>query len=77
MFVKSCPRCGRQPKIYRAVSRKDGAKRWMVYCPNLCMVLKPNEYSVSRWCNNSTLLVVGDYDNNALYKLWNESLIGG
>ena len=72
MIIKSCPRCGRLPKIKEGCRRKNGNRFYTISCPNLCSVLKTR----NKWtgCHTAWLSFEGDYDYNMIYKKWNEEL---
>lgn len=73
MYIKSCPACGRMPKIREGRRRQNGKRFYAIGCPNYCWVLKSQgKYS---WHHEATLYFEGDYDYNYLYKQWNENLI--
>ena len=74
MFVKPCPKCGRNAKITEGVAR-NGHRFYMIGCPNYCSVLKPQHdypYCISE---TSWITINDDCDYNAMYKKWNEELI--
>ncbi len=74
MIIKSCPYCGRTPKIVECVSFRSGSRRRMIECPNLCSVIRNETHEYSCW---PTVWFVEDYncDDNTLFKKWNERLI--
>lgn len=73
MYIKSCPSCGRSPKIHEGRRRQNDKRFYAIGCPNYCWVLKPQERD--SWHYAATLYFEGDYDHNYLYKQWNENLI--
>ena len=69
MRIAPCPKCGRIPKIVEGRCAKNGARRRMIFCPNLCNIsCTPHLYY-------SSFLFIGDGDDNAIYKLWNEKVM--
>lgn len=76
MIIKPCPRCGRKPKIREGCRRKNGNRFFMIGCPNYCPVLKnENRNSLHYPFKRSWLEFEGTYDNNYMYRKWNEELI--
>ncbi len=67
MRITPCPKCGRIPKIVECCRAKNGARRRIVFCPNLCIICTPRVYYTS-------FTFIGDGDDNAVYKLWNEKV---
>lgn len=68
MRIKPCPRCGRMPKIYDCITRKNEIRRRMICCPNLCQVIStsfPHRYD--EW-----FIHLGSEDDYTLFKEWNE-----
>ena len=74
MYIKSCPSCGRMPKIHEGRRRQNGKHFYGIGCPNYCWVLKSQE-NRDYFPYATTLYFEGDYDYNYLYKQWNENLI--
>lgn len=77
MFIKSCPKCGRMPKIKEVVSFKEGTRRYFIGCPNYCSVIMPKKDCRRwelRWFNSSFLEVSGNPDHNEIYKAWNDAI---
>jgi hypothetical protein len=72
MYVKPCPICGRMPKITEGRSFKDGTRRRFIKCPNYCSVITPDR---NTFFNQSSMIYIGDGDDNAIYSLWNKRLI--
>lgn len=69
MRITPCPKCGRIPKIVECRRAKNGARRRLVSCPNLCAVIcSPRLY-------DSHFIFIGDGDDNTVYKLWNEKVV--
>lgn len=71
MKIKPCPRCGRTPKIYDCITGKNGIRRRMVCCPNICQVIStsfPHQYD--NW-----FIHLGSEDDYTLFKEWNERVI--
>ena len=68
MRITPCPKCGRIPKIVECCRVKNGARRRLVFCPNFCTIIRsPRLYA-------SSFIFIGDGDDNAVYKLWNEKV---
>lgn len=68
MFIKPCPKCGRNPKIEDIV-RRDIRRRRICSCPKLCSVI-PSKYNwvTFEFCYN------GDGDDNRILKQWNNAI---
>lgn len=82
MYVKSCPVCGKFPKIQECVRLKYRRRMCATTCwhPRLsieilkkydCVEINRNYYG----CDDSFFIVTGDCDDNKIYKIWNEALI--
>lgn len=73
MYITPCPQCGKMPKITLALqNHKTREMRRMIHCPKYCSVLKPK---YEHLYPSGSIIVEGNYDDNALYKIWNNSLI--
>lgn len=70
MVVKTCPKCGRLPKITDCVQGKHGTRRRMCGCPNCCSVVQNTYYKVEF----SYFVFRGKGDDNAVYKVWNKCI---
>ena len=75
MYIKPCPKCGRMPKIHEGCRRKNGNRFYLIGCPNYCLVLKEEDSSPWYRPTRSWLAIEGTYDNNYIYRRWNEELI--
>ena len=75
MYIKSCPRCGRMPKISEGRIRANGNRFYMIGCPNYCWVLRPQKQEDMWRSGVAWLSFEGTYDYNVMYKKWNEELI--
>ena len=75
MYIKPCPRCGRIPKIREGCRRKNGNRFYLIGCPNYCCVLKPQHNNPWDWHNKWAIEIQGNYDDNYMYRRWNEELI--
>ena len=73
MIVKPCPICGRKPKITNCILCKDGIRQRLIHCPNYCAVL--NEKSIHGFSPSTFYTYIGNEDDNAVYKEWNNLLI--
>lgn len=68
MFVKPCPKCGRQPKIEDITW--NGKKRYACHCPKLCSVI-PRIFTKTYTFG---FIYNGDCDNNFIFKYWNKAI---
>lgn len=84
MFIKPCKKCGRLPVIAE-IRPRNGQRQRTIRCPNYCSCLLPlNEidnphinkppYSDS-FLNSWLLIYVGEGDDNAIYKAWNDAML--
>ena len=68
MFVESCPKCGRLPKIVECCVNqkyKNGIRRRLCECPNLCSVIPCKDGLNHGWFEFD-----GDGDANVMYRQW-------
>ena len=75
MYIKPCPHCHRLPKITEGVAR-NGHRFYMVACPNLCWVLKPQHDYKYGIPSRIFITINDDVDYNTMDKKWNEELEG-
>lgn len=84
MYIKKCPKCGRIPDIIECVPTKTGVRRRM--CKDPCYQGKLDNYKLRSYnqiemdCTHystCSFVFVGEGDDNAIYKIWNEALIDG
>lgn len=68
MRITPCPKCGRIPKIAECGRAKNGVRRRFVFCPNFCTISCPPRLY------HCFFTFIGDGDDNAVYKLWNEKV---
>lgn len=72
MYIKPCPECGRNPKIYDCISNpkfKNGIRRRFCICPGYCSVI-PREDGLYTFYFKYD----GDGDDNVIYKEWNAAI---
>ena len=84
MRIKPCPNCNRLPVITECKQR-NGVRRRLIKCPNYCSCLLPlhdiDDDRVEKppwsdqWINSAMLVFLGDGDYNAIYKVWNKSIV--
>lgn len=72
MRITPCPKCGRMPKISEMRCAKNGVRRRWISCPNFHYVLEPHYNDKYDRMNKWYIVFVGEGDDNAVYKRWNE-----
>ena len=73
MFVEPCPKCGRLPKIVECCVNqkyKNGIRRRLCECPNLCSVIPCKDGLNHGWFEFD-----GDGDANVMYRQWNLAIM--
>lgn len=75
MYIKPCPKCSRLPRIEEGRIRANGNRFYTIHCPNYCSVLKPKKKEDMWKSGIAWLNFEGNYDNNYMYRRWNEELI--
>lgn len=83
MYIKKCPKCGRIPVIKEAVSKTYRRR----ICCDPCYSSKLDQIKLAKYSCIETnpwdsyiyghpwFIFIGEGDNNAIYKIWNEALI--
>lgn len=68
MNIKPCPKCGRTPKIFECNRNGKQQRTRIIWCPNHCDVISQG----GKRLKAGWIRYVGDGDDNAIYKIWND-----